>query len=217
MIAQISTGISLELFLGIFTPIIVGMISALAYLWKNVQNFQKKIIEDAKNENNSLKKINLDFIKNNNDLESKLITIEIEKNELKTKLIAFASSHEANPLPQWVKDRNGILIVANKAYENRFLKPRGYILSNYIGHTDDAVWPTHIAQQYRDNDLMVLTSRKIMDTTELITSESGEDEPMRIIKYPRYIQGIEEPFGVSGIAIPESLDGISIFSENIKF
>lgn len=151
-----------------------------------------------------------------NDLEKRLAELELAKRELQkrcqllenenqrllTQFIILSSSHDSSPLPQWLKDEDGRVLAVNRAYERLFLLPRGYKLQDYLHHTDTAVWPPEIAAEFMANDQEVWRRREVMDLMERVEMPDKSIEPMRIIKYPRYADGIEQPIGIAGIAIP---------------
>lgn len=139
------------------------------------------------------------------ELERRCNLLEVENQRLLTQFIILSSSHDSSPLPQWVKDDEGRVLAVNRAYERMFLIPRGYKVADYLHHTDESVWPQEIAEEFRRNDQEVWKRREVMDLLENIQHSSGEVKKMRIIKYPRYADGIEQPIGIAGIAIPELL------------
>ena len=138
-------------------------------------------------------------------MEQRIADLEQENARLKMQWQIYSSSHDSSPLPQWIKDRNGIVLAANKAYEQLFLAPLGFKLADYVGFYDTDIWPEHIAAQFMQNDNWVLNSEKTFDGMELIRMPDDTDRPVRVIKYARYVTGISQPFGVAGIAVPESL------------
>lgn len=139
------------------------------------------------------------------ELEQKLDELEKENHRLRTQYLVLATSHGSSPLPMWIKDTNGIVLQANKAYERLYLKPLGKTLQDYIGHRDSEVWPERVVKVFEENDKKVLETRDVLDVIEPVTNGDGVDVPTRVIKYPRFASGIDEPFGISGVAIPEEL------------
>lgn len=144
------------------------------------------------------------------ELEQRISELEKDRAMMEARFIAFRSSHDSSPLPMWIKDSEGRVLACNKAYERAFLLPRGRTLMEYIGKKDVDVWPEHVAKQFVQNDQTVFRTRKIHDFIEHVTNDKGEDEPIRVIKYPRLISGIEDPIGVAGIAILQDLSKTAI-------
>lgn len=160
---------------------------------------EKRIQELEKKEAESEKKIK--------DLQERVSQLEKERTMLEARFLVFQSSHDSSPLPSWFKDLDGNVLACNKAYEKIFLRPRGYILEDYVGHSDIDVWPEHIAAAFRENDLRVIETGATLDTTETVQNKDKRDVPVRIIKYPRRLHGVSDPIGVAGIAIIEDLQG----------
>lgn len=139
------------------------------------------------------------------ELEKRCKSLECENQRLLTQFIILSSSHDSSPLPQWVKDDEGRVLAVNRAYERLFLIPRGYKISDYLHHTDAAVWPPEVAEEFTLNDHEVWRRREVMDLEERIEMPDKSLQKMRIIKYPRYAAGIEQPIGIAGIAIPPAI------------
>ena len=138
-------------------------------------------------------------------LLGKVGMLERENARLLTQFVILSSSHDSSPLPQWIKDEDGKVIAVNRAYEKLYLVPRGYRVADYLHHFDGDVWPKEVAAAFRVNDEEVWRTHKTVDVKEPVEFASGETRLVRIIKYPRYAEGIEDPIGIAGIAIPEVL------------
>lgn len=187
------------------TGAVITLSSVVAYLWKqqraiHVEQIRwrdQRIIDLEKDE----EQLRLRVV----ELERKVGQLEVEKARLEGRFLVFQSTHESSPLPMWIKDPAGRVLACNRAYEARFLRPRGFALSDYIGRGDDAVWPAEIAAQFRENDQAVYRSGDIWDGEETILDAANRPVRIRVIKYPRYATGIETPFGIAGIAIPDEV------------
>lgn len=144
-----------------------------------------------------LEEMNATLIEENNDLK-----IRIER--LLTKLSMFESSHTDSPLPMWTKDRHGIMLALNDAYEALFLSPMGHTREDYIGKTDQAVWGKEISARFVANDKHVMSTGRVSIFKEVFPI-NGSESPWYIIKYPRYIgtNGHRTAIGVAGIACPQ--------------
>lgn len=190
---------------------IVTIVSVLAgtvtALWKRNNNMissqitwrEKRIEELERKEEAAEKQIK--------QLEERVSELEKERTKMEARFLIFQSSHDSSPLPSWFKDMDGTILACNKAYETVFLRPRGYNLENYVGHKDSDVWPEHIAEEFRKNDIHVMETGETIDSTESVQNKHKRDIPVRIIKYPRRIHGLSDPIGVAGIAIIDDLTG----------
>lgn len=183
---------------GALMTAIAAMAAAIGKLW------HMQVINSAKLRNDLEERVKALEI-GKAELQKRCNLLEVENQRLLTQFIILSSSHDSSPLPQWVKDDEGRVLAVNRAYERMFLIPRGYKVADYLHHTDDSVWPAEIGEEFRQNDQEVWKRRDVMDLRENIQHPTGEVKKMRIIKYPRYADGIEQPIGIAGIAIPEQL------------
>lgn len=129
-----------------------------------------------------------------------------EISDLQNKLIMLESATMDSPLPMWLKaigtiERPGIMLVVNKAYEDRFLIPRGKKAIDYIGKTDQEFWGEQLGNSYWAVDLEVITSGKRVDSSTPNPIYPGKQ--LRTIQYPRHYR--DQIIGVAGIAIPDKL------------
>ena len=174
------------------------MAAALTKLWQLQTQNATKLRDDLEGRVKALEAAKA-------ELEKRGKLLEHENQRLLTQFIILSSSHDSSPLPQWVKDDEGRVLAVNRAYERLFLIPRGYKLGDYLHHTDASVWPAEVAEEFQANDREVWRRREVMDLEERIEMPDKSLQKMRIIKYPRYADGIEQPIGIAGIAIPASL------------
>lgn len=185
---------------------VIGVLSgAIVHLWRSQLTASSETIKELKETIGELKERVNKLESREQELEKQIAALKEENNQLRTQYLVLASSHGSSPLPMWIKDANGVILQANKAYETHYLKPRGKTLQDYIGHRDVDVWPERVATVFHDNDMRVLNSRKVMDLIEPFTNSDGVDVPTRVIKWPRFANGIDEPFGISGVAIPDEV------------
>lgn len=119
--------------------------------------------------------------------------------ELRNKLLLMESAHYDLPLPQWLKDNNGVMLAFNTAYEDLFIIPNNMNPADYIGHTDIEFWGEEIGNEYRSNDIKVERSRKPTHVVETVKNVYGDDELWEFFKYPRYAG--RTLIGIGGIAI----------------
>ena len=112
---------------------------------------------------------------------------------LRIKVNMLESAHLNLPIPQWLKDKNGIMLSINSAYEEIF----GKSVSQYVGNTDYDVWPKEIADQFKKNDTKVKRTRKHLQTQEFLEVDEHV-QVWEVLKYPRY-EG-STFIGIGGIA-----------------
>lgn len=129
--------------------------------------------------------------------------LKIDNESLRTQLAIMESAHQDAPIPMWLKDKEGIMLAVNRAYETEFLKPIGKQISDYVGHKDHDIWPDEIADAFVVNDGVVIAKKEVWIGVEMIMDQNGDFNPYGIMKYPR----MEGSFliGIAGIAIPQEL------------
>lgn len=119
---------------------------------------------------------------------------------LESKVTLLESAHLSSPLPMWMKDVNFVMRSFNHAYTDMFLTPRGIKDTDYLHKFDEQVWPDDIAKEFRNNDLLVMNTDHVFDTTETIIDHQGRRKQIRVIKFPQKIG--EVIIGIAGIAVP---------------
>ncbi len=87
-------------------------------------------------------------------------------------------------LPQNIfrKNLEGQFTFANE----RFCRTVGRSTAEIIGFTDSAIFPAELAQKYREDDLRVLQSARVLDTIEKHQTSDGETLHVHVIKSPLY-------------------------------
>lgn len=188
-----------DLILVALVPAIGALTTAVVFLWRQIYVTLRKRIATLEYEVK-------DLSESKAELNKKVLDLQIENASLLARMIAFVSSHDSSPLPMWIKDRDGKMIACNKAYETIFLKPIGKKMSDYINKTDFDIWEEPVAEAFQKRDKEVFQTEKVVDCMELVPSEENPARLIRVIKYPRYSPGIEQPFGVAGIAIMDTLE-----------
>jgi PAS domain S-box-containing protein len=95
----------------------------------------------------------------------------------------------------WIKDFDGRYLYINRAAERLYMRPP----EQFLGRTDDEIFPATAAAQFRENDRKVLATGEVCETIELLEQEDGLHHWM-VSKFP-----IPGPDGsstrVGGIAI----------------
>lgn len=132
------------------------------------------------------------------DHTKRLAEMERIIQSLQNKIVIFESSHFDLPLPMWLKSTEGTMLSVNSMYEEIFLIPRGYSMSDYIGEKDDSVWPEDVVRAFKINDDRVLRTKRKWIGRELIASADGEREEWTVIKYARKSGNVV--IGIGGIA-----------------
>ena len=94
----------------------------------------------------------------------------------------------------YLKDRDGRYLRINRYYERLFN------LSNaeFVGRTDYDVFPSHVAEAVRANDLQVLTTGESLLIEELVPTR-GEDRTYLSVKFPLR-DGAGDIYGICGIS-----------------
>jgi len=119
---------------------------------------------------------------------------------LQEKVTMLESSHQDAPIPIWLKDKFGIMLALNPAYEKTFLFPIGKTRDDYLHRSDYDIWPDDIAAEYIKNDKMVQRTMDVWIGYENVIDQQGNKVQWRIIKYPRTANGVL--IGIAGIAVP---------------
>jgi PAS domain S-box-containing protein len=95
----------------------------------------------------------------------------------------------------WIKGFDGRYLYINRAAERLYLRPP----DQFIGRTDEDIFPAEAAAQFRENDRKVLATGEVCETIELLEQDDGLHHWM-VSKFP-----IPGPDGsstrVGGIAI----------------
>ena len=141
--------------------------------------------------------------KENEILRLELVEIHRDLGELKTKIMLLESAHTDAPLPMWLKDVSGKMLALNSEYEKQFLLPLGKTSMDYIGKTDDEIWPDHLAKQYKVTDNLALVN-DVWRGKETIVFPDGKEEQWSTVKYVRYAGKIK--IGIAGLSIPPSIN-----------
>lgn len=197
-------GLSMETIITLLViPAFMAVTGALVYLWKNQSALQKELLAEKTARIEALEADGKRTTEKMMGLQTEIHQAQIQLAKLETQLLLLKGSNDSSPLPTWMKDTRGVVLICNLAYERIFLQPRGHLLSDYVGHTDNDVWPDHISQQFRSNDDAVIRTGEILDTVEHITTPSGKDLPCRVIKWPR--KNGDTVIGVDGLAVPADL------------
>lgn len=118
---------------------------------------------------------------------------------------AFIEWLEHVPAVVWCKDYSdgGRMLFISREY--RRLWPNQ--AADYVGKVDDQVWPAHVAEQFRANDLEVLRSHQIIERIEETpgAAEPGWERTL-VLKFPIWHsdspQGDPHMVGGIGLKMP---------------
>lgn len=139
------------------------------------------------------------------ELEDKDLERMLEIQGLKHQLMVFESSHFDIPLPNWLKDTSGRILFVNKDYEDMFLVPRGYTMSDYVGFDDYSVWDEKFAKKIIQGDREVIRTKKPTTYIEEIDL-NGRILYVEVLKYPRKFKDVV--IGIGGIVLRQSYENI---------
>ena len=107
--------------------------------------------------------------------------IETEK-KLRNSEAFFHSLVENLPQNIFRKDLDGHFTFANE----RFCKTVGRTAAEIVGLTDNDIFPPGMAKKYRQDDLQVLQSARVLDTIETHQTAEGETLHVHVVKSPLY-------------------------------
>jgi hypothetical protein len=110
-------------------------------------------------------------------------------------LFAQASKSEV-PVAKWLKNKNGLMLEINSAYEQKYLRPRNISRSFYLANQDVNIWGNVVSDEFKRHDSTVLYEDKPMVFIELAGSKE-----IRVLKWPWKINGVV--FGVGGMEYEE--------------
>lgn len=119
---------------------------------------------------------------------------QIELN-LQTSESRFRAFMDNGSFISWMKDEGGHHVYLSKRYEERF----GVILQDWFGKTDFDLFPRHIAEIFRQNDVEVLHSSQPIVVEECTTDPDGRKVYWLSTKFP-YVDSVGNRF-VGGIGV----------------
>lgn len=106
----------------------------------------------------------------------------------------YSSLVESIPFAMFRKDLAGRFIFANQ----RFCDTLAQTSDQIIGKTDHDLYPAELAEKYRKDDLRVVTSGEVFETTEANVTPCGERTYASVVKTPVY-SAQREIIGVQGM------------------
>jgi len=130
---------------------------------------------------------------------------QIEIHMLQNKLLIFEGSHTDIPLPTWLKDTSGKMLFLNTQYEEFYLLTRGYVMDDYIGNDDHAVWDDQTAIAFRKHDNRVMRSKQSIRFIEQVVINEVQYW-IEVLKWPRKLK--EKVIGIGGMELRRSTQEI---------
>jgi hypothetical protein len=120
---------------------------------------------------------------------------------LENKEGAFSEWLKYVPAVVWCKDysEGGKMVFISDEYARLWPKQA----KNYVGRFDADVWPAHVAEMFRHNDMNVLKQERVIESIE---DTPGSIDPawnkIRVVKFPIWCGDVEgEPTMVGGIGL----------------
>ena len=116
--------------------------------------------------------------------------IEAELADEQTRTSAFLNN---TAVIAWMKDEQGRHVYLSETYERRF----GVRREDWMGKTDEEVWPQEIAEHFRKNDDKVLQTNQMIEVEEWTRTSAGDEAVFFVTKFPftdsqgqRYVGGL---------------------------
>lgn len=144
------------------------------------------------------------------DVDRLMVDLETIKNDvikkdkeivtLRNQLMIFESSHSDVPVPIWLKDTEGKMLFLNSEYETTILHPLNKVSDDYIGNTDDAVFPADVAKLFKKHDKTILRKKTPLRFIEHWYDADGHKYEGEVIKYPRFLNK-STVIGIGGIIV----------------
>lgn len=113
------------------------------------------------------------------EIYTQKLQLEADIQDLKTSIILIKASNDNLPIPFWIKDLKGKMLYINKAFEKRYLYPRGLTASDYIGTYDSDVFTAKEAEKFRRDDIKVIEANR-----PLSFNENVDGRQIEVIKFP---------------------------------
>ena len=107
----------------------------------------------------------------------------------------FKAFMDHTPAVIFMKNQDGRYVYVNKKLE-AILRMEA---EEWLGRTDDELWPPEMAEQFRTNDQQVLRSNATLEVIETTVSSTGKRQYWRVIKFP--IHDVAGRHFLCGIAV----------------
>ena len=134
------------------------------------------------------------------DVKRDVVRKDMEITTLRNQLMIFESSHSDVPVPMWLKDTDGKMLFLNSEYETLILHPLNKVSDDYIGNTDDAIFPPDVVRLFKKHDKEILRKKRPIRFTEHWYDSDGAQYEGEVIKYPRFLNK-STVIGIGGIII----------------
>lgn len=148
----------------------------------------------------------------NVSLKERILELEsgINKGEVmsaRSMLLLIEAAYRSMPFPQWIKNKDLVMVSLTDEYERIFLFTQGKTRIDYVNKKDSDVWPPQVAKEYGKNDADILRGKvdKFIGKEPIWLPGKDVTELWIIAKYAIYGEkkenGEKEIIGVGGIAI----------------
>lgn len=123
-------------------------------------------------------------------LKSENVKLKADIEKLKLENIASKATEDKSPLPMWLVDsKTNIILWVNRAYERKYLIPKGTNRNEFIGTTGRYVFGDVVDTFYENNKMVYILQRPITFKNE--TNSTLLKYPVSIGDYTYAIGGIE--------------------------
>jgi PAS domain S-box-containing protein len=104
----------------------------------------------------------------------------------------FRAFMDNSPAIAWMKDQDGRYVYLSGGFEKNYQVQ----LVDWLGKTDQEIWPAALADELQQNDRAVLAANRVLETIERVPNSDGEYRVWRVHKFPlrsssgeRYVGG----------------------------
>ncbi|MBT7408641.1 MAG: DUF3365 domain-containing protein, partial [Methylococcales bacterium] len=168
--------VHLMIFIIMFVAIIILMKRYVSRPINNITSYLKAVADQKECQPPEQVSVDLAPI-----IDVSILIKSIQKN-LKQKEHELSSIINSSQNVVFLKDRRGRYLLINQQYEKLFNITKQQI----IGRTDFDVFPTETAEQFRQNDIKVLNSQKLVTTDETVPHPDGSIHLYRSDKFPLF-------------------------------
>lgn len=118
--------------------------------------------------------------------------LKVSQEALRESEERFQAFMDNDPSTAFLKDEQGRFVFVNRQLERMFDRP----VSQWIGKTDNDLFPPEVAERFRRDDHIVLESGQTVEFEEVLQSELGSDHYLTI-KFPVHTENQRMLGGIS--------------------